>query len=52
MQAVVGRRKRQTQHHQAQNTYLGRFIDIEDAARAYDEAAKKYFGDFANLNFP
>jgi hypothetical protein len=35
-----------------QYIYLGYFGDIEDAARAYDEAAKKYFGEFARLNFP
>jgi len=27
--------------------HLGRFIRIEDAAAAYEEAAKKYFGEFA-----
>ena len=32
--------------------YLGYYATPEDAARAYDEAAKKYFGEFARLNFP
>jgi hypothetical protein len=33
------------------NMYLGLFSDVEDAALAYDAAAREHHGEFACVNF-
>jgi len=38
--------------HNRKRIYIGYFDNEIDAAKAYDEAAKKYHKDFARLNFP
>ena len=34
------------------NLYLGLFVTPHEAANAYDEAARIYYGEFARVNFP
>jgi hypothetical protein len=38
--------------YRGKSKHLGYYENESDAARAYDKAAKKYYKDFARLNFP
>lgn len=38
-------------HVEGETFRLGSFYDPKEAAHAYDEAAKKHYGDFAKTNF-
>jgi hypothetical protein len=39
-----------TIRHRGKQIYLGNFATPEEAGRAYNKAASKYFGEFARLN--
>jgi hypothetical protein len=38
--------------HEGKRRWIGKFESEIEAARAFDEAAEKYHGEFARLNFP
>lgn len=46
------RTNRYVAHIGSSHIYLGSFNTPEEAARAYDKAAKELYGDKAILNFP
>jgi len=51
-QAQIQSRTRVLPGTKSKHLYLGSFPTQEEAAHAYDQAAIKYFGPFASLNFP
>ena len=51
LRACSGRYRAQI-HRGGKVINLGNFANEEDAARAYDRAAREYFGEFARCNFP
>ena len=54
MRGVVRTQRREKEPYQVmcRTKHIGRFLDLYEAARAYDSAALKEFGEFARLNFP
>lgn len=50
--AKVGKKWQASITVDGKGVYLKRHATQEQAARAYDRAALKYFGDFARTNFP
>lgn len=49
--AAKDKRWRATISVDGKGIYLGNFLTREEAAKTYDNAASKYFGNFAKLNF-
>lgn len=39
-------------HYDGKQQHLGIFVDPQEAARAYDQAARRIYGPGASVNFP